>query len=119
MSHFAKVEDSIVVTVIVADQEFVNNLEGTWIQTSFNTYGNVHRNETGPDGGEPLRKNFAGVGFTYDATADAFHEPSPYPSWILDTDTFFWEPPVEKPDDSEDGYYVWDEDTTDWVLITE
>ena len=114
MSHFAKVEDGVVVNVIVADQEFVNNLEGTWIQTSYNTNGNVHAN-----GETPVRKNFAGIGHIYNSTADAFHEPAPYESWNLNATTFFWEPPVEKPDRPKIGFYVWDEDATDWVLITE
>jgi len=119
MSHFAKVEDGIVVNVIVAEQEFVDALEGTWIQTSYNTSGNVHAN-----GETPLRKNYAGIGSIYNSTADAFHEPAPYESWNLNATTFLWEPPVARPDDpnKEEGkdvsWYEWDEDTTDWVLIS-
>ena len=119
MSHFAEVKDGVVVNVIVADQEFVDNLEGTWIQTSYNTRGNVHYGQDGePDGGVALRKNFASPGFIYNSTADAFHEDAFYESWNLNATTFLWEPPVEKPDDPEDGYYAWDEDKTEWFLIT-
>jgi len=118
MSHFAKVEDGTVVEVIVAEQDFVDSLDGTWIQTSYNTHENVHLGQDGePDGGTALRKNYASIGFVYNSTADAFHAPVIYESWNLNSTTFTWEPPVEKPDNTEDGYYVWDEDATDWVLI--
>ena len=77
MAHYAKVEDSLVTKVIVAEPEFfdtfVDSSPGKWIQTSYNTYGGVHS-----DGGTPLRKNYAGIGFTYDATKDAFIAPQPY-----------------------------------------
>ena len=120
MSHFAKVEDGIVVDVIVADQEFVDNLDGVWIQTSYNTANNLHLGENGlPDGGTPLRKNFAGTGFIYDSKLDAFYPPSPFASWTLNETIGDWEPPVEKPDDPvdfEDGIYIWDEDKTEWFL---
>jgi len=118
MSHFAKVEDGIVVNVIVAEQDFVNSLEGAWIQTSYNTHGNVHLGQDGePDGGIALRKNFAGLGFIYDSTADGFHSPKPFPSWSLNSTTFEWEPPVEKPDNTVEGFYEWDEEITNWVFI--
>ena len=124
MSHFAKVEDGIVVDVIVAEQELVDALEGTWIQTSYNTRGNVHYGpDEQPDGGIALRKNYAGIGSIYDSTADAFHEVAFYESWNLNATTFLWEPPVEKPDDPtvEEGedvsWYEWDEDVTNWVLV--
>jgi len=117
MSHFAKVEDGVVVSVIVADQEFVDALDGTWIQTSYNTHGNVHLGQDGePDGGTALRKNYAGIGFTYNSTADAFQAPSPFPSWNLNSTTFEWEPPVEQPDNPEGGFYLWNEDETNWIL---
>ena len=117
MSHFAEVKDGIVVSVIVADQDWVDSLEGTWLQTSYNTRANVHRGPDGkPDGGVALRKNYAGIGFIYDSTADAFHEPAPYESWTLNSTTFEWEPPVEKPDKPKQGSYVWDENTTNWIL---
>lgn len=99
MSHFAKVENGIVTQVIVADQDFINSgavgNPSDWIQTSYNTYGGVHRN-----GGVPLRKNYAGVGFTYDAVRDAFIPPKPSESATFNEDTCLWEdtllPPVEQ-----------------------
>ena len=125
MSHFAKIKDGVVVSIIVADQDWVDSLEGTWIQTSYNTHGNVHHGPDGePDGGVPLRKNYAGIGSIYDSTADAFHELAPYESWNLNATTFFWEPPVEQPDDpvKEEGkdlsWHVWDEDAGNWVLTS-
>lgn len=125
MSHFAKVVDNRVVQVIVAEPEFfdtfVDSSPGLWIQTSYNTRGNKHFNpETGlEDDGVPLRKNFAGTGYHYDPTADAFYEPQPYGSWTLNTTSYLWEPPIPHPDDG--NYYVWDEEaykadnSTGWV----
>ena len=108
MSHFAKVVDGIVETVIVAEQDFVDTQEGTWMQTSYNTHGGVHlNNET------PLRKNFAGIGDTYDAERDAFYKPQPYASWNLNDDSCIWEAPTAYPDDGK--FYLWEEDTTSWV----
>ena len=91
MAHFAKVNNGVVVQVIVAEPEFfdifVDSSPGQWLQTSYNTYGGVHVN-----GGTPLRKNYAGLGFTYDAsTRDAFIPPKPYASWTLNEDTCLWE----------------------------
>jgi hypothetical protein len=115
MSHFAEVKDGIVVTVIVADQEYVDTLEGTWIQTSYNTHSNVHfGQDEEPDGGVALRKNYAGAGDTYDSTADAFHQPSPFPSWSLNATTFIWEAPVAYPLD-DTSMYLWDEANLKWV----
>jgi hypothetical protein len=115
MAHYAKVSNSLVTQVIVAEPEFfdtfVDSSAGEWIQTSYNTYGGVHS-----DGGTPLRKNYAGVGFTYDSVRDAFIPPQPYPSWILNEDTCQWDSPVPYPTD--DLMYSWDEDTTSWVEIT-
>jgi hypothetical protein len=89
MSHFAKVCDGKVVQVIVAEQEFfttfVDTSPGEWIQTSYNTVGGQH-----PEG-RPLRKNFAGIGFTYDAGRDAFIPPKPEGNWVLNEDTCLWE----------------------------
>ena len=79
MSHFAKVVNNIVTQVIVAEQDFVDTQDGTWVQTSYNTYGGVHSG-----GKTPLRKNYAGIGSTYDSTKDAFYSPQPYLSWTLD-----------------------------------
>ena len=117
MSHFAKVEDGIVTQVIVAEQDFIDTQEGTWVQTSYNTRGGVHYSpETGsPDGGVALRKNYAGIGFTYDAVRDAFIPPQPYPSWLLNEDTCLWEAPVPHPNDGK--LYNWNEDTVSWVEL--
>ncbi len=119
MSHFAKVEDGVVTNVIVAEQDFIDTQDGEWVQTSYNTRGGKHYDpDTGEeDSGTPLRKNYAGIGYTYDSVKDAFIAPQPYPSWILDEDTCMWDAPVAYPDD--DKYYKWDEDTTAWVEITE
>jgi len=111
MAHFAKIESNIVTQVIVAEQDFIDNhTTGTWIQTSYNTHGGVHSN-----GETPLRKNYAGVGYTYDSVRDAFIAPQPYPSWTLVEDTCLWEAPVAYPTD--DKMYTWDEDTTSWVEV--
>jgi len=117
MSHFAKVEDGIVTQVIVAEQDFVDTQEGTWVQTSYNTHGGVHySSETfEPDGGVALRKNYAGIGYTYDSGRDAFYEPQPYPSWTLNESSCIWEAPIPMPDDG--NRYEWDEDTTGWITI--
>lgn len=119
MTHFAKVENSIVTTVIVAEQDFVDTQEGTWVQTSYNTRGGVHYSpETGEaDGGTALRKNYAGIGYIYDSERDAFYTPQPYPSWTLNETSCIWESPVAYPDDGES--YVWDEETTSWLVISE
>jgi len=114
MSHFAKVCDGKVLQVIVAEPEFfqtfVDSSPGTWIQTSYNTHGGQH-----PEG-RPLRKNYAGVGYTYDAGRDAFIPPKPYPSWLLDETTCLWGAPVAYPDDSKS--YTWDEASTTWLEAT-
>ena len=120
MAHFAKVENGIVTKVIVAEPEFfetfVDDSPGEWIQTSYNTRGGVHYDaDNQPDGGTALRKNFAGVGFTYDVSRDAFYTPQPYASWTLHEDSCTWQPPVVLPDDG--NSYRWDEDTTSWVAI--
>jgi hypothetical protein len=111
MSHFAKVENGIVVDLIVAEQEHISTLNGTWIQTSYNTKGNRHLL-----GGTPLRGNYAGLGFTYDETHDVFYAPKPYPSWVLNNSTWTWEAPTTYPTDGRD--YIWNEATTAWVVDT-
>lgn len=121
MSHFAKVEDGIVTQVIVAEQDFINSGAvgdpSSWVQTSYNTRGGVHYDQdNNPDGGTALRKNYAGIGYTYDAVRDAFYAPKPYASWILNEDTCYWEPPTPEPTDGK--RYTWDEDTTSWVEYT-
>ena len=105
MAHYAKVSDGLVTQVIVAEAEFfdtfVDDTPGEWIQTSY----------TGS-----IRKNFAGVGDTYDETRDAFISPKPYASWTLVEDTCQWTAPVIYPDDGR--IYNWNEDTTNWVEVT-
>ena len=138
MAHFAKIgDDNIVKQVIVIgnddivdengeEQEelgiaFINNLYKTdenWIQTSYNTRGGVHYsvNESGvyeQDDGVALRKNYAGLGYTYDEERDAFIPPKPFDSWSLDEDTCIWEAPTPSPEDGES--YFWDEDTLNWI----
>lgn len=113
MSHFAKVLDGIVIQVIVAEPEFfttfIDTSPGQWIQTSYNTYGGQH-----PEG-RPLRKNYAGIGYTYDATRDAFIPPKPYASWTLDEETCLWNPPTPYPNDG--NPYAWDESTLTWTAL--
>lgn len=117
MSHFAKIDTNNIVTeVLVGDNTLPNEgydfivktFGGTWVQTSYNTHGGVHT-----FGGTPLRKNYAGIGHTYDPVLDAFYEPQPYPSWILNKITCVWEAPVAKP--TENGPYTWDEENQTWV----
>jgi len=102
MSHFAKINNNTVTEVLVAEKDFINSGlvgdEFLWIQTSYNSN---------------FRKNFAGVGGTYDKTRDAFIPPKPYPSWILVEETCQWEAPVVMPIDG--TKYNWDEDTLAWV----
>jgi hypothetical protein len=112
MAHYAKVEDGVVTQVIVADNKewCETNLGGTWVQTSYNTYGNVNTRE----GGVALHKNYAGIGYTWDGSG--FAAPQPYPSWTKNSDTYLWEAPVAMP--TEEGKrYTWDEATTSWVEV--
>lgn len=115
MAHYAKVSNGIVEKVIVAEADFfdtfVDSSAGRWIQTSYNTYGGVHSN-----GGTPLRKNYAGIGYTYDSTRDAFIPPQPYASWTLNDTTCLWEPPTAMPTDGQ--VYNWNEATTSWDVVT-
>ena len=121
MAHFAKVLDGTVTQVIVAEPEFfdkfVDSSPGEWIQTSYNTRGGVHYDpNTGEaDGGVALRKNYAGIGFTYDKDRDAFIPPKPYDSWTLDEASCLWEAPVPMPADN--NAYEWNEETQSWDLI--
>ena len=114
MSHFAKIENNIVTEVIVAEAEFFDTFvdlrPGEWLQTSYNTHAGEHTL-----GGTPLRKNYASIGFTYDATRDAFIPPKPYASWTLNETTCLWEAPVAYPVDDKD--YTWNETTTNWEEI--
>jgi hypothetical protein len=122
MGHFAKVLNGQVVQVIVAEPEFfdtfVDNSPGAWIQTSYNTRGNVHYGPDGePDGGVALRGNYAGIGYTYDPASDVFYAPQPFPSWTLSTTTWLWESPVPYPSDGK--VYFWDEAAVNWVEVIE
>ena len=116
MSHFAKVLNGKVTQVIIAEPEFFetfsDNSPGEWIQTSYNTRGNKHLL-----GGTALRGNYAGIGYTYDRTNDVFYEPQPFPSWTIDESTWTWIAPVAMPTD--DKKYSWDEQTINWVEVTE
>jgi hypothetical protein len=112
MSHFAKVENGTVTQVIVVEQDVLDTgLFGDtslWVQTSYNTLGGRH-----VLGGTPLRKNYAGVGYTYDNERDAFIPPKIYNSWVLDEDTCLWKAPTEMPDNGKQ--YSWNEETLSWV----
>jgi hypothetical protein len=116
MAHFAKIVKNKVVKVIVAEESFFENFvddsAGKWIQTSYNTFGGNHLNN-----GTPLRKNYAGIGYTYDKSRDAFIPPKPFDSWTLNETSCLWEAPVAMPDDGQQ--YEWNEETTSWDLITE
>lgn len=120
MGHFAKVVDGKVTQVIVAEPEFFNTFvdssPGQWIQTSYNTRGNVHYGPDGqPDGGQALRGNYAGIGYSYDAQLDAFIPPQPFASWVLNPANVTWEAPTPMPADGK--AYLWDEATTAWVEV--
>ena len=121
MGHYAKVQNGKVVKVIVAEasffDKFVDDSPGKWIQTSYNTKGGVHyepnTNTPSEDQSKALRGNYAGIGYTYDSTHDAFYAPQPYDSWTLNTGSFLWESPTPYPTDG--NLYNWDEETTSWV----
>lgn len=115
MAHFAQIdENNTVIQVIVVEQDVINTgMFGdpvTWIQTSYNTHGGEHS-----QGGAPLRKNYAGIGYTYDSVRDAFVSPKPFASWVLDEDTCLWSAPVALPDT--ENRYTWNEETTSWYLV--
>jgi hypothetical protein len=113
MSHFAKIIDGIVTEVLVIEQDVIDTGAfgdpSLWVQTSYNTYGGQH-----PEG-RPLRKNYAGIGYIYDAERDAFIPPQPFASWALNEDTCLWDAPVAYPDDGKP--YYWDEATLAWVEV--
>lgn len=133
MAHFAKIdENGIVETVIVAEQDFIDTQEGTWVQTSYNTYGGVHIDPVTKkaDGGTALRYNYAMIGGTYDSERDAFIPPKPYNSWVLDEATCTWEAPIDEPAPTqamidEGDFWTWDEDayqadnTTGWIRFSD
>ena len=115
MSHFAQIDENNIVTrVLVIEQDIVDTgLFGepsSFVQTSYNTQGGTHRL-----GGTPLRKNYAGIGYTYDKVRDAFIPPNPYDSWILNESTCQWDAPIAMPTDGKE--YDWDENTLSWVEI--
>tara|TARA_B100001059_G_scaffold87248_1_gene85453 strand:- start:819 stop:1190 length:372 start_codon:yes stop_codon:yes gene_type:complete len=123
MAHYAFLDMANVVTeIIVGRDEGDTNInwelkyqdvrKQVCKRTSYNTIGGVHKNE-----GTPFRKNYAGIGYTYDETRDAFIPPKPYASWILNEDSCLWGAPVEYPTDGEK--YNWNEETQTWDLITE
>jgi hypothetical protein len=128
MTHFAKVVNGIVEKVIVAEAEFFNNfvdnVPGEWVQTSYNTRNGIHyqpnSNIPSEDQSKALRKNFAGVGYIYNKVLDAFIPPKPYQSWILNEDTCNWEAPVSMPTTEleENQYYSWNESIVNWETIT-
>lgn len=130
MAHYVKVVDGLVVNGIVAEPEFfdtfVDSSPGEWIKTSYNMRGGVyydpvtnepHADQAGmiaADEGRQ-RKNYAGIGYTYDRERNAFIPPKPWNSWTLNDTSCLWEPPVPYPTDG--AFYRWDEDTTNWVEI--
>jgi hypothetical protein len=122
MSHFAKIENNIVTFVTVGRQEddgleleLCERTGDTYRQTSYNTRGGVHYTDGEPsaDQTKALRKNYAGIGYTFDEERDAFIPPKPFESWLLDEDTCLWEAPVEYPTDG--GIYAWDEESLSWI----
>lgn len=123
MGHFAKVVDGKVTQVIVAEPEFfqtfVDSSPGAWLQTSYNTRGGVHYDpatgQPSADQGKALRKNYAGVGYSYDAGKDAFVPPQPFPSWVLDDATCLWNAPIAMPTDGKP--YAWNEANQSWDEI--
>ena len=123
MAHFAKVQDGIVTQVIVAEPEFfdtfVDSSPGEWIQTSYNTRGGVHyqpdSNTPSADQSKALRKNYAGVGYTYDRERDAFIPPKPFSRWVLDEQKCLWVAPTQYPEDGK--IYRWDDTAGNWVEV--
>ena len=117
MAHYAKIVYGKATTVIVAEAEFfdtfVDDSPGTWVQTSYNTRGGKHYapNSNTEDSGTPIRKNFAAIGMNYDGIG--FYDDSPFPSWIFNKTTYYWDPPVAYPDDG--NTYMWNESLKDWV----
>lgn len=131
MAHYAKVNNGLVTQVIVAEAEFFNTFvdssPGEWIQTSYNTHGGVHHD---PATGAPsvnqtkaLRKNYAGIGYSYDSQRDAFVPPKPWASWQLDEDTCYWAAPTPYPTDvgtdESPKRYTWNESTVSWDLVVD
>jgi hypothetical protein len=107
MSHYAKIENNKVVSVIVADDKIIDKLDGEYIKTSYNTKANSHPYKN------PIRGNYAGIGYEYNREFDVFIPPKPYDSWVLNAN-YVWEAPIQMPDD---GAYEWNEATTSWDKI--
>jgi hypothetical protein len=126
MSHFAKLDENNVVTFVTVGRQEDDGLEEELIartgdvyrQTSYNTRGGVHYidGEPSEDQSRAFRKNYAGIGFTYDEDRDAFIPPQPFNSWVLNEDTCLWDAPVPMP---EEGMYTWDEETGTWTELTD
>lgn len=116
MAHYAVLDENNIVTQVFVGKD-EGEMDWDWElyygakRTSYNTHGGVHSED-----GTPFRKNYAGIGFTYDEARDAFIPPQPYPSWTLDEDTCTWDSPVPYP---EEGMHTWDEDTISWVEVPE
>lgn len=121
MAHYAFLDENNVVTEVISgideggavdwEQRYGEFRKQVCKRTSYNTQGNVHLL-----GGTPFRKNYAGIGYTFDETLDAFIPPKPYPSWVLNTDSYLWESPIPYPDSSEP--LAWEEDLQQWVSPT-
>ncbi len=115
MAHWAKIENGIVTQVNVVEDDFIqanpDRYTGQWVKTSYNTQGGIHQL-----GGTPLRKNYAGIGYIYDEARDAFYEPQPFLSWILNEESCIWEAPIPYPND--DKIYEWNEEKQQWKEIT-
>ena len=120
MSHFAKLDSNNIVVFVTKGRQEDDGKEAElsartgdrYVQTSYNTLGGVHTL-----GGTPLRKNYAGIGYTYDEARDAFIPPKPFDSWLLNEETCLWDAPTPYPSDG--GMYRWDEDTLAWVAVEE
>ena len=117
MAHYAQIENGIVTQVLVVDNSIADGasflanklgLGGTWVQTSYNTSGGVHAN-----GGTPINKNYAGIGYSWDGTG--FAAPQPFPSWKLNADSYLWESPIPYPVDN--NQYQWVESTLSWEIF--
>lgn len=127
MAHFAEIdENGIVLNVIVADDSLENTGEQilprtrggvAMKRTSYNTRAGARVDKNPPQGKQPFRGNFASIGYTYDSDLDAFIPPKPYPSWVLNTRRYVYEPPIPMPND--DLLYDWDEENQTWVRIAE
>ena len=129
MAHFALLDENNIVTFVTVGRDEDNGKEAelnartgqVYKQTSYNTRGGIYytpgTSEPDPDQSKAFRKNYAGIGYTYDSVIDGFIPPQPYPSWLLNTTTGLWEAPVPYPTDGKQ--YVWDEDVLSWVKAPE